>query len=55
MDQLNEEFFDYQTLPLDAIPKSVKESVNLEDKDPHRVDVLWGYLRGMKKTGTNDL
>ena len=55
MDQLSEEFLSYQVLPSDAIPKSVKESVNLEDNDPHRVDVLWGYLKGMKEPGTGNL
>jgi hypothetical protein len=55
MDQLSEQFLNYQMLPSDAIPKSVKESVNLQDDDPHRVDTLWGYLRGMKAPGTNDL
>ena len=55
VDRLSEEFFNYQTLSSDAIPKSVKESVNLEDKDPHRIDVLWGYLKGIKEPGTNDL
>lgn len=55
MDRLSEEFFNYQMLSSDSIPKSVKESVNLEDKDPHRVDVLWGYLRGLKEPGTNEL
>lgn len=55
MDQLSEEFLNYQLLPSATIPKSVKESANLEDKDPHRVDVLWGYLKGMKEPGTNDL
>lgn len=55
MDQLSEEFLSYQMLSSEAIPKSVKESVNLDDKDPHCVDVLWGYLRGMKQPGTNDL
>lgn len=55
MDRLNEEFLNYQMLSSDAIPKSVKESVNLEEKDPHRIDVLWGHLRELREPGTNDL
>ena len=55
MDQLNEEFLNYQMLSSTAIPESVKESVNLQDEDPYRVDVLWGYLKGMKEPGTNNL
>ena len=55
MDRLSEEFFNYQMLSSDSIPKSVKEVVNLEEQDPHRVDVLWGYLRELKEPGTNNL
>jgi len=49
MDHLSEEFLNYQTVSLDAIPKSVKKSVNLKEEDPHHVDVLWGHLRGLKE------
>ena len=53
IDELNEQFLDYQLLPDDAIPKEVKECVNLSEEDPHRIDVLWGFLQGVKKPGTN--
>ena len=34
------------------IPTSVKESVGLED--PYHVDVLWIYLKDVKKPGTRE-
>ncbi|XP_065893400.1 uncharacterized protein [Dysidea avara] len=55
MDKLNEQFLNYQLLSDEQIPKEVKEGIGLEDDDPHRIDVLWGFLRGMKKPGTNSL
>ena len=55
MDRLSEEFFNYQMLSSDSVPKSVKESVNLKDEDPHCVDKLWGHLRGLKEPGMNDI
>ena len=36
------------------IPTSVKESVGLEAEDPYRVDVLWTYLKDVKKPGTRE-
>ena len=42
----------YQLLVAEDIPAAVKESAGLEE-DLHQVDNLWGYLRGVKKTGTN--
>ena len=42
-------------LSVEYFVQSVKESANLEDKDTRHVDVLWGYLRGVKELGTNDL
>ena len=53
IDELNEQFLNYQLLPDNAIPKEVKECVNLSEEDPHRIDVLWGFLRGVKKPGKN--
>ena len=50
LDCTNEEFFNYEMLTSDAIPKSV----NLREDDPHCVDVLWDYLRGLKEPGMND-
>ena len=32
-----------------------KVLANLSEKDPHRADMLWGYLRGVKKPGTSEL
>ena len=55
MDELNEQFLNYQLLSDEQISKEVKEGIGLEDDDPHRIDVLWGFLRGMKKPGTNSL
>ena len=54
LDCTNEEFFNYGMLTSDAIPKSVKDSDDLREDDPHRVDVPWGYLRGLKEPGMND-
>ena len=53
IDELNEQFLNYQLLPDNAIPKEVKDCVNLSKEDPHRIDVLWGFLQGVKKPGTN--
>ena len=55
VDKLNEQFLNYQLFPEDEIPKEVKESLGLEDEDPYRVDVLWGFLKGVKTAGTNTL
>ena len=49
VDQFSEEFLNYQLLSSDAIPNSVKQSADLEDKDPHQVDVLWGHLKSRHK------
>ena len=53
MDQLNEQFLNYQLLSAEDIPTSVKDSVGLSANDPHHIDVLWGYLRGVKKTSSS--
>ena len=52
LDQLNEQFLNYQLLATEDIPVTVKESVGLKEEDPYQVDVLWGYLRGVKTTST---
>ena len=31
----------------------MKESAGLAEEDPHRVDILWGYLKNVKKPSTN--
>ncbi len=43
-------FLSVEYFVLDDIPTAVKESAGLAE-DPYRVDVLWGYLRGVKKPG----
>ncbi len=53
MNRLQEQFLNYQLLATEEIPKAVKECAGLEDEDPHRVDILWGYLRNVKKPRTN--
>ena len=53
LDGLNEQFLNYQLLSAEDIPTSLKESVGLSANDPHQVDVLWGYLKGVKKPGSS--
>ena len=53
IDQLNEQFLNYQLCSEAEIPKEVKANINLSEEDPYRVDVLWGFLRGVKKPGTS--
>ena len=36
------------------IPNSVKESSGLDAEHPYRVDVLWHYLKDIKKPGTTE-
>ena len=55
INRLNEEFINYQLLSLSNIPLTIKESANFSEEDPHRVDMLWGYLRGVKKPGASEL
>ena len=45
----------YQLLEAEEISKEVKESAGLEDDDPHHIDVLWGYLKNIKKPRTKTL
>lgn len=53
IDSVNEEFLSYQTMVEEDIPEKVRESVGLTPDQYHRVDLLWGYLRTVKKPGTN--
>ena len=48
MDMLNEEYVDYQLLSVEDLTSSLRYQDN-----PHRVDYLWVYLRGVKEHGTN--
>ena len=52
IDRLNEEFINYQLL---SPPSTIKESANLSEEDPHKVDMFWGYFRGVKKPGRSKL
>ena len=54
MDKLSEQFLTYQLLVGEEIPTSVKESAGLEPEDPYPVDVLWTYLKDVKKPGTRE-
>lgn len=35
------------------IPKEAKENIDFSEEHPYHVDVLWGFLHGVKKPGTN--
>ena len=50
LDQLQEQFLNYQLLSEADIPKEAKANI---EEHPYRVDILWGFLRGVKKPGTN--
>ena len=51
LDQLQEQFLNYQLLSSEAeIPREAKAHINDSEEHP---DLLWGFLRGVKKTGTN--
>ena len=51
MDRLNEQYLTYQLLVDEDIPKSVRESAGVDAEHPYRVDVLWAYLKDVKKPG----
>ena len=57
MNRLEQQFLNYQVLGAGEIPKEAKEyaGLHVDDDDPHRIDVLWGYLRNIKKPGTKTL
>ncbi|CAB4032496.1 PREDICTED: uncharacterized protein LOC106702191 [Paramuricea clavata] len=56
LESLNEQFLNYQLLLEEDIPAEVKEVAKCAEDDPHyRIDILWGYLKGVKKPGTNSL
>ena len=42
IDQLNEQFLNYQLISEADIPKEVKEQANLDEDDPYHIDILWG-------------
>ena len=53
LDQLQEQFLNYQLLSEADIPKEAKANIDLSEEHLYGVDVLWGFLRGVKKPGTN--
>lgn len=55
MDRLQEEFTDYQLIEISAIPDMIwkeavvyNEDTEVRNEQYHRMDVVWGYLSGMK-------
>ena len=56
LERLSEQFLNYKMLMEEDIPAEVKELAKSEEDYPHyQVDILWGYLKGVKKPGTNSL
>ena len=53
VNRLNEQFLNYQLLSADKIPLPVKQTTGLSEEDPHHVDILWGYLRNVRKPGSS--
>ena len=43
IDQLNEQFLNYQLISEADIPKEVKEQANFAEHDSYRIDVLGGF------------
>ena len=54
MNKLKEQFLTYQLLVKGNIPTTVKECAGLTQEDYFRVDILWTYLRSVKKPGSNE-
>jgi hypothetical protein len=50
MDLVNDQFLNYQIMREEDIPDSLKDDL---DGGPCKVDKLWGYLKDIKKPGTN--
>lgn len=56
LQRLNEQFLNYQLLLKEDIPTEVKKlAKDVEDDPYYHVDILWGYLKGVKTPGTNSL
>jgi len=53
LDQLQEQFLNYQLLSEAEIPKEAKANIDVSEEHPYHIDILWGILRGAKKPGTN--
>lgn len=57
MDKLNEQFLYYQTMRED-LPEDIKTLCGFDNSEEDKIcqmDVLWGYLRGVKAAETNQL
>ena len=54
LDKLNDQHLSYQLLVDEDVPNSVKESTGLDAEHPYRVDVLWHYLKNVKKKARNN-
>ena len=54
MEKLSEQFLSYQLLVEEDIPTFVKESSGLAPEDPFRVDVLWTFLKSIKKPSSHE-
>lgn len=54
MNKLSEQFLAYQLLVEEDIPSTVKESAGLSQEDYFRVDILWSYLKSVKKPGSSE-
>ena len=54
MDRLSEQYLAYQLLVEDDIPSSVREATGIDSEHPYRVDLLWAYLKDVKKPGTRE-
>lgn len=55
MDKLNDQFLAYQLLTDEDIPQSLKELSCRSADGCHQIDILWGYLRTIKKPGSSIL
>ena len=55
IDKVNDEFLSYQTMVKEDIPEEFRKSIGLVPDEYYHVDLFWGYLKSMKKTGTNVL
>ena len=55
IDKVNDEFLSYQTMVREDIPEEFRKSIGLVPDKYYHVDLFWGYLKSMKKPGTNVL
>ena len=62
IDKLHEQFLNYQTFDEDDLPDHIKDACGInraeqgeQDYKLCRVDILWGFFKGYKHPGTNEL